>query len=57
VKLWISADGRVERFDLTDSTGNDTSDKALRETLTGLRLSDAPPSDLPQPVKLRVVSR
>jgi protein TonB len=57
VKLWISADGRVERFELSDSTGDDSSDAALRETLSGLRLSDAPPADMPQPVKLRVVSR
>ncbi len=57
VKLWISADGRVERFELSDSTGDDQSDKALRGTLSGLRLSDSPPADMPQPVKLRVVSR
>ena len=57
VKLWISADGRIERFDLSDSTGDDKTDQALRATLTGLRLSDPPPNDMPQPVKLRVVSR
>lgn len=57
VKLWISADGKVERFEIGDSTGDDESDKALRETLSGLHLSDSPPEEMPQPVRLRVVSR
>ena len=57
VKLWISADGRIERFELNDSTGSTASDAALRKTLSGLQLSDSPPEDMPQPVKLRVVSR
>lgn len=57
VKLWVGADGNVERFELSDSTGDAQSDAALRETLTGLHLTDAPPVDMPQPIKLRVVSR
>lgn len=57
VKLWIGTDGRVERFELVESTGNADSDAALRRTLSGLQLTDAPPDDMPQPVKLRVVSR
>ena len=57
VKLWISADGRIERFELMDSTGDAKSEAALRKTLSGLRLNEAPPTDMPQPVKLRVVSR
>ncbi len=57
VKLWIDSSGRIERFELSDSTGNVASDSALRETLSGLQLSDSPPDDMPQPVKLRVVAR
>lgn len=57
VKLWISPDGRVERFEVSDSTGSDKSDAALKRTLSGLRLSDAPPEDMPQPIKLRVSAR
>ncbi|MBK8958917.1 MAG: energy transducer TonB [Proteobacteria bacterium] len=57
IKLWMSEDGRVDRFELLDSTGNDDSDAALRKTLTRLHLKDAPPADMPQPLKLRIVAR
>ena len=57
VKLWITTDGRIDRFELLDSTGSGEGDTALRKTLTALHLKDAPPDDLPQPVKLRIVSR
>lgn len=57
VKLWISADGHIERFELNDAMGDAGSEGALRKTLSGLRLKDPPPDDLPQPVKLRIVSR
>lgn len=57
VKIWMAGDGRVERFELLDSTGNDDSDAALRKTLTRLHMKDSPPEDMPQPVKLRIVSR
>jgi len=57
VKIWMAADGRVERFEMLDSTGNDASDAALRQTLSGLHMKDSPPEDMPQPVKLRIVSR
>jgi protein TonB len=58
VKLWIAQDGRVERFELLGTTGDATRDKALREALASApRLSDPPPDNLPQPVRLRIVSR
>ena len=57
VKLWISADGRIERFELLDSTGSSDGDDALRKTLSALHVKDLPPEDLPQPLKLRIVSR
>ena len=57
VKLWITDEGRVERFELLDSTGDNDSDTALRNTLRDLHLKDTPPADMPQPVKLRIVSR
>ena len=53
----LAGDGRVERFELLDSTGNDDSDAALRKTLTSLHMKDTPPDDMPQPVKLRIVAR
>ncbi|MCC6706442.1 MAG: TonB C-terminal domain-containing protein [Gammaproteobacteria bacterium] len=57
VKLWMADDGRVARFELLDSTGDDDSDAALRRTLAALHMKDTPPADMPQPVKLRIVAR
>ena len=57
VKLWIATDGRIERFELLDSTGSGGGDDALRRSLGALHLQDQPPDDLPQPLKLRIVSR
>ena len=57
IKIWIADDGRVERFELLDTTGNGARDEALRRTVSGLHLKDTPPADMPQPVKLRIVSR
>lgn len=57
VKLWITADGRIDRFEFVTAAGDSKSDAAIREALSGLRLTEQPPRDLPQPLKLRIVSR
>ena len=58
VKLWIAPDGRMEHFELLGTTGDAKRDEALKKALAGApRLSDPPPEDLPQPVRLRIVSR
>ena len=58
VKFWLNSDGSVQRFELAESTGDDTTDRALKNALTGIhRLRQAPPTDLPQPIGLRITSR
>lgn len=57
VKLWITTDGRIDRFEFVNTVGDSKSDVAIREALSGLRLIEQPPSDMPQPIKLRIVSR
>lgn len=57
VKLWITAEGNVDRFELSDSTGNDKADAALRELLGGMHFRDPPPADMPQPLKWRLSAR
>jgi protein TonB len=57
-QLWIDPGGRVQRLDLSRSTGNPTLDARLKQTLmdagdTGL----LPPVDLPQPIRIRLISR
>ena len=58
VRVWVRADGTIERVHLTDSTGDNQRDKAIEAALSRIpRLSQAPPADMPQPISLRIVSR
>jgi len=57
VRLWFEPDGRLSRFELGGSLEDARSEAALREVLDGLRASNPPPADMPQPMKLRIVSR
>lgn len=58
VKLWLDARGRVERYELATGTGDTQTDALVRTALQDLaRISEAPPLDMPQPVKLRITSR
>jgi len=56
VELWIEPDGRVGRVEIAGTTGNPDTDDLLRKSIAGARLN-APPENLPQPVKVRVTSR
>ena len=58
VYLWVTRDGRVERHELATSTGNPEMDSAISQALAKLsNISEPPPDDMPQPIKLRVTSR
>jgi len=58
VHVWIGSDGNVRRAELAGSTGDPEIDAELRRALSErLRVSEAPPQDMPQPVRLRIRSR
>jgi protein TonB len=58
VRVWIGADGRIERFELVGSTGNPDTDSSIRTAMSELpSLREPPPANMPQPVKLRINSR
>jgi hypothetical protein len=58
LRLWLTPDGRIERFHLDGTTGDEELDRRLTAALGTLeRLSEAPPGGLPQPVRLKIVSR
>ncbi len=58
VRIWLDEDGRLTRSELVDSSGDAGLDTAIREALESeARISQAPPSELPQPIKLRISSR
>lgn len=58
VKVWLTRDGRIQKVELVNGTGNSATDGLLRDTLAGLpALAEAPPETMPQPVRLRITSR
>ncbi|SFW10884.1 TonB C-terminal domain-containing protein [Nitrosovibrio sp. Nv17] len=58
VRVWIAGNGRIERFELEGSSGNAKTDGLIRTALNGMPpLSEPPPESMPQPVKLRIISR
>jgi periplasmic protein TonB len=58
VKIWVASNGHIERYELVGTSGNSEKDILLKQALDSMPpLSDPPPSDMPQPVKLRVTAR
>ncbi len=58
LKIWLTPGGRIDRVKVVGSSGDPGLDMALEQALTrGGALSEAPPQDLPQPIRLRITSR
>ena len=58
VRLWFGQDGRIERSELANSTGNAEVDSSIKVALAQVgSLGNELPPGLPQPVKLQIVSR
>lgn len=58
VNVWFREDGRVQRAEVVGSSGKTDTDQSIVAALNeGPPLRESLPSDLPQPVKLRVTSR
>jgi outer membrane biosynthesis protein TonB len=58
VKVWVASSGRIQKYELVSSTGDPEKDALVRKALDGMpALSEPPPGDMPQPVKLKVSAR
>lgn len=58
VHLWVARNGRIERTELQGSSGDASVDDLIRKALQNMSaLAEAPPEDMPQPIKLRVTSK
>ena len=58
VKVWIGRDGAVRRAELAQSTGTAALDDLLRQALTEVAaMPEAPPENMPQPLRIRVTAR
>ena len=57
-KIWLRQDGRVLRAELATSTGNPAIDATLVKAITTAQApAQAPPADMPQPIRMRISSR
>ncbi|MEO8350649.1 MAG: TonB C-terminal domain-containing protein [Chthoniobacteraceae bacterium] len=58
VRIWAEQTGRINRAQLSGSTGDPAIDAALRnEVLSGLQLQEPPPKGMPMPIVLRITAR
>jgi protein TonB len=58
VKIWISENGDIERFKIDKKSGDETVVATLQSVLARLgTISEGPPLELPQPIRLRIKSR
>ena len=56
-QIWFNSTGAVSRVQIDKGTGDSALDDALRQEIMQVSLRDPLPNDIPQPVRLRVVSR
>lgn len=57
IQVWVRGDGSVERVGIARSSGDRDRDQVIETTLARVRLSQAPPAEMPNPVILRIDSR
>ena len=58
VRLWLDSKGGVSRVELVDSTGDAGTDSKITSALSSLtQIAEAPPADMPQPMRIRITSR
>jgi len=58
VFMWLARDGRVERAELQGTSGDKNTDALIRLALSEIRsLGEAPPDDMPLPIKMRITSK
>lgn len=58
VRIWLSKSGSVQRVDLGGSSGDAEVDETLRTALAAApALRDAPPENMPQPIRIRIMNR
>jgi len=57
MRIWVATDGSIERALVVQSTGKRDLDTAIELAARQVRLVEAPPLEMPQPITLRIVSR
>lgn len=58
VNVWVRSDGSILRAELAASTGSrDMDAKLIAAIMNAQSLAQAPPQDMPQPIRMRISSR
>jgi protein TonB len=59
LRLWIASNGRIERAEMVTATGDTELDQRLRAAIAGFvgKTREAPPHEMPQPIRLAVRTR
>lgn len=57
VRVWLSDAGQLQRVELASSSGSEATDDLLRQALAQVSGLDQIPSNLPQPLSLRITNR
>jgi TonB family protein len=57
IKIVLDPRGNIIDFRINESSGNDSMDRALAETLHAIRISESPPAGMPRSIKLKISSR
>lgn len=58
LRIWLRRDGSVDKAELAQSTGSEALDDLLREALMQIgAMREAPPENMPQPIRIRVTAR
>jgi len=57
VHVWLAADGSLKKSELINGTGDEATDDEIRQALASTpRFREAPPANMPQPIRLRIAS-
>jgi periplasmic protein TonB len=58
IRIWADSNGRVTRATISGSTGDPALDAAItQDVLTGLKLKEPPPADMPMPIVMRITAK
>ena len=57
VKIMLDPQGVIKKYRIVTSSGNDKLDDALKASLPGMKISQAPPDGMPSLITLRIISQ
>ena len=57
ISVWVSVGGGIDRFELLGTTGDTDTDAAIKKAISELPgFTQAPPTGMPQPIRLRIIT-